>query len=131
MTCIGSWASVDSSRWPLHTLGVSDFLEVRTTLPDRAAADSLARSLVETGLAACVQVLGPVKSTYRWQGRVEQAEEWLCLIKTGPRHCDALVRAIERIHPYEVPEIVRFDIAGSSDRYRAWLEEVLNRRPTA
>jgi len=94
-------------------------------MPDRAAADSLARSLVESGLAACVQVLGPVLSTYRWQGHVEQAGEWLCLIKTSAGRYDALLRAIERIHPYEVPEIVRFDIAGGAEKYVEWLRRSL------
>jgi len=94
-------------------------------MPDRAGADSLARSLVEAGLAACVQVLGPVLSTYRWQDKVERAEEWLCLIKTSAGRYDALIRAIERIHPYEVPEIVKLDITGGSEKYLEWLRSSL------
>jgi periplasmic divalent cation tolerance protein len=113
----------------MHTLEVNVFLQVTTTLPDRAAADSMARSLVESGLAACVQVLGPVRSTYWWKDSLEQTDEWLCFIKTSSERYDALVRAIERIHPYEVPEIVRFEIGGGSERYLAWLDQVLNSRP--
>lgn len=61
---------------------MSDYLEVVTTVKRLEDAEELAKGLVEERLAACVQILGPVKSVYRWKGRLEEAEEWLCLIKT-------------------------------------------------
>ncbi|MBN2537914.1 divalent-cation tolerance protein CutA [candidate division WOR-3 bacterium] len=96
-------------------------LQVFTTLPDEAGAARLARALVERRLAACAQVVGPVTSTYRWQGAVEQAQEWLCLMKTDRGHWPELEKAITELHPYDTPEIIALPITAASERYRAWL----------
>jgi periplasmic divalent cation tolerance protein len=98
-------------------------LQVFTTVPDRATADRIAAELVEGRFAACVQVLGPIDSTYRWQGKVERSGEWLCLAKTTEARFPDLERAIARSHPYDTPEIVAVPIVGGSERYLAWLAE--------
>lgn len=84
-------------------------------------ADRLARLLVEQGLAACVQALPGLRSSYRWQGELQQSEETLLLIKTtGPAYA-ALERTLAAHHPYEVPEILAVDIAAGWPAYLGWL----------
>lgn len=93
---------------------------VLTTLPDAESARALAEELVRRRLAACVQEL-PIRSTYRWKGEVEVAEERLLLLKTGPKQVGALFEAIRARHPYEVPEIVEIDVGRVAPSYLAWL----------
>lgn len=98
-------------------------LQVLTTVPDRAMADRLASQLVEGRVAACVQVLGPVDSTYRWEGKVERAGEWLLLAKTTESRYPDLEREIAESHPYDTPEIIALPIVAGSASYLAWLAE--------
>ncbi len=104
---------------------MSDYLEVVTTVERLEDAEKLAKGLVDERLAACVQILGPVKSVYRWKGRLEEAEEWLCLIKTR----SSLYREVEGFlkdrHPYEVPEILAFPITEGDKAYLRWMDEEL------
>jgi periplasmic divalent cation tolerance protein len=100
---------------------MTDFLQVQTTVSSADEAQRLAGALVERRLAACVQVIGPVQSIYRWEGRVERAEEWLCLIKSPASRYDALQQAIRELHSYECPEIVAVPIERGSDDYLRWL----------
>jgi len=100
---------------------VVKFIQVTTTTTSRTAARRLARELVERRLAACVQVIGPIQSTYRWQGRVEVAREWLCLMKTTRARFRQLTAALEASHNYDTPEIVAEPIAVGSRRYLEWL----------
>jgi periplasmic divalent cation tolerance protein len=95
---------------------------VTTTLPDRAAADQLAGQLVQERLAACVQIVGPIASVYRWHGAVERAEEWQCQCKTTGARLEALQTRIRELHSYEVPEIVALPLTGDA-AYLAWIEE--------
>jgi periplasmic divalent cation tolerance protein len=97
------------------------YLMAMTTTDAREDAERLARDLVERRLAACVQVLGPISSTYRWQGAIETAEEWLCLIKTTGARFDALAAHIETNHGYETPELTAVPIDNGSPGYLAWL----------
>ncbi|MFO7674751.1 MAG: divalent-cation tolerance protein CutA [bacterium] len=106
-----------------------DPLVVFTTFPDVEAAERLARRLVSSRLAACVQVLGPVSSNYRWKGRVERSREWLCLAKTSRLGYPALERAILQDHPYDTPEVVAVPIVAGSDAYLGWLAAALEPRP--
>jgi periplasmic divalent cation tolerance protein len=96
---------------------------VVTTLPDRAAADRLAAILVEERLAACVQVSGPIASTYRWHGAVQRAEEWQCQCKTTDVRRAAVQARIRELHPYEVPEIIALPLTSGNAAYLAWVEE--------
>jgi periplasmic divalent cation tolerance protein len=99
------------------------FVQVSTTVEKREDAEKLAALVVEKRLAACVQVLGPVKSTYWWQGKVEDAEEWLCLMKTRQDLYKPLEKAIRSIHSYDEPEIVALPIVEGSEGYLRWIEE--------
>lgn len=80
-------------------------VEVTTTLPDDILADDIAEVLVEGGLVACAQVVGPVDSTYRWQGVLEQSSEYRLILKTTQERISEVVGVIRSRHPYEVPEI--------------------------
>jgi periplasmic divalent cation tolerance protein len=88
-----------------------------------AAADRLARMLVEERLAACVQALPGLRSTYRWEGAIEQADETLLLIKTTPERYAALERTLKAQHPHDVPEILAVDASAGLPAYLRWLAE--------
>ena len=85
-------------------------------------AERIARSLVEKGLAACVNVIPGVVSFYRWQGRVERDAEVLLVIKTRGERFEALRAALLAEHPYEIPELVALSIVAGHEPYLAWLE---------
>ena len=97
------------------------YLMAMTTTDAREHAERLARDLVERRLAACVQVVGPISSTYRWQGAIETAEEWLCLIKTTAARFDALAAHIDTSHGYETPELTAVPVDNGSAGYLAWV----------
>ena len=103
----------------------ADFLTVLTTTGQKSDADRIARTLVDDQLAACVQVIGPIRSTYRWKGKVETTPEWLCLIKTASRLYESLETKLKEIHPYETPEVVALPIVRGSADYLAWLDDAL------
>lgn len=96
---------------------------VLSTCPDPQTADALASALVEERLAACVNVLPGVKSTYRWKGEVARDEEVLLLIKTTADRQEALVERLRALHPYELPEAVAVEAVGGLAAYLAWVAE--------
>lgn len=96
-------------------------LLVLTNLPDAESARTLAGHLVAARLAACVNILAPCRSVYRWQGNIEQAEEVPLLIKTSAERYPALQAAIRERHPYELPEIVAVPIDRGLTGYLAWI----------
>ena len=96
--------------------------EVHITVPNRATASLLARALVDERLAACVNIMDGVQSVYRWQEKVEESDEVLCLVKTRPELLDALTERVTALHPYDVPEILAFEVADGSPTYLAWLD---------
>ncbi len=98
-------------------------LQVETAVATREQADILARNLVERHLAACVQVRGPMWSTFWWHEKMERTEEWGCVIKTVAARYQELEQAIRLLHPYEEPEIIAFPIDGGSRTYLRWIEE--------
>ena len=102
-----------------------EYVQVLTTTEAREEAESIARALTEQRLAACVQIVGPVTSTYRWKGKVETAEEWLCLIKSRKALYERIEEAIKAIHSYETPEIIALPIVAGSAAYLNWLNEEL------
>ncbi|QQS49203.1 MAG: divalent-cation tolerance protein CutA [Acidobacteriota bacterium] len=102
---------------------VNDPLVVLTTVESREQAESIARLLVEDALAACVQIVGPVTSIYRWQGRVETAGELLLLIKTRSGIYPDLERKIRENHPYQTPEILALPVQSGFEGYLSWLIE--------
>jgi periplasmic divalent cation tolerance protein len=101
---------------------MSDYVQVITTTASREDAERIAQALVAERLAACVQVLGPMASTYRWQGAIETAQEWLCLVKSRGELYGKIEEAIRRLHPYEVPEILALPVVAGSGAYLAWLD---------
>jgi periplasmic divalent cation tolerance protein len=100
-----------------------DALLVITNLPDAASAQTLALSLVEQRLAACVNILAPCRSVYRWQGKIELAEEVPLLIKTTTTRYAELEQAIVKQHPYELPEIIAVPLAKGLPAYLDWIAE--------
>jgi periplasmic divalent cation tolerance protein len=109
---------------------MSEFLQITTTTGKRQDAEQIAAELVSRRLAGCVQIIGPIVSTYRWQGHTETSEEWLCTIKTGREQLAAIQKVIEEIHPYDVPELIATPIVGGSETYLGWLKEQLGNEPT-
>ena len=95
---------------------------VITNLPDRDSAAKLARALIEKRLAACINILSPCRSVYRWKGKIEDAEEFPMLIKTTRERYDELEAAIRAGHPYELPEIIAVPLAGGLPAYLEWVD---------
>jgi periplasmic divalent cation tolerance protein len=89
--------------------------------PDQEVGSALAKLLVDRELAACVQVLPPMRSVYRWKGEVCIDEEALLLIKTAGHLTDEVRKTIEENHPYEVPEFVTLQASDVSEKYTSWL----------
>ncbi len=96
-------------------------LLVLTTLPDHAAAKALAEALVEQRLAACVNILAPCSSVYRWQGQLETADEVPLLIKTSSERYAALEAAVRARHPYQLPELIAVPIGAGLPDYLDWV----------
>jgi len=96
-------------------------LLVLTNLPDRAAAEKLADALIAKQVAACVNILAPCRSVYRWQGAVQHDEEHPVLIKTTRERYAALEAAIREAHPYELPEIIAVPIERGLPAFLAWV----------
>ena len=96
-------------------------LMVMSNAPDNASAHALARALVNTKLAACVNILPGVHSVYRWQGRVEDATEVTLLIKTTRRHYPQLQQALVAAHPYDLPEVVAWPLTEGYAPYLNWV----------
>jgi periplasmic divalent cation tolerance protein len=96
-------------------------LLVLTNLPDRAAAERIADMLIGGRLAACVNILAPCRSVYRWKGEVQHDEEHPMLIKTSAERYAALEEALRAAHPYELPEIVAVPIERGLPAYLAWV----------
>jgi len=98
---------------------------ILTTCPDEAAASRIARNLVESGLAACVSRVGPVHSTYRWQGAIQDEPEVLLVIKTVSTRYSELEMRLKSLHPYDVPEIIALPVASGSADYLSWLRQAV------
>lgn len=100
---------------------MKSYIQISTTTETKEQAQKIAQYLVEKKLAACVQITGPIESTYPWKGKVETAEEWLCLIKTQENLFNQVEAAIKKLHPYETPEIIAVPIVKGSKEYLNWL----------
>lgn len=94
-----------------------------TTAGSEEEAGRIASLLVDRRLAACVQVVGPIASRYRWQGKVEEEREWQCLAKTTAAAYEAVEAAIREAHSYDEPEIVATPIVAGSAGYLTWVDE--------
>lgn len=102
---------------------MTDKLLVLSTAPSEADAKKIAHALVEERLAACVNIVPKIYSVYRWQGKVESADEFLLLIKTTRDREEQVRSAIKELHTYELPECIVIAIDGGSEEYLQWLSE--------
>lgn len=98
-----------------------DCLQVTVAAASREEAERITGSAVERRLAACGQVIGPITSTFRWEGKVERVEEWLCLLKTTGARYPELERHVVRTHSYRVPEITATAITVGATKYLDWI----------
>jgi periplasmic divalent cation tolerance protein len=101
---------------------------VMITAPDITVARKIANHLVESELAACVNLVSPVESVYRWEGTVQHEQEVLLIVKTRMSLVESmLVEAVKSLHPYEVPEIIAVPIQAGSHNYLDWINSVTRR----
>ena len=104
---------------------VNMFYLVFVTTKDRAEAKRISEKLVRERLAACVNIVPRVSSTYRWRGKIERGAEALLLVKTSDRKLGRLIARVEALHSYEVPEVLALPIGRGSLKYMKWLKESL------
>jgi periplasmic divalent cation tolerance protein len=102
---------------------MNTYIQVTTTTETKEQAQKIAQYLVEQKIAACVQIIGPITSIYRWKGKVENTQEWLCLIKTQDDLYNKVEAAIKSQHSYETPEIIALPIVKGSKEYLNWLDD--------
>jgi periplasmic divalent cation tolerance protein len=94
---------------------------VFTTVGIKDSAEKLATQLVERRLAACVNIVGPIRSVYRWKHKVQNEAEYLLIIKTTAEHASHLQSAFKELHPYDLPECVQLPVVAGSEDYLAWV----------
>jgi len=102
---------------------------VQTTTGSEEEAHRLASALLEVGLAACVQVIGPISSRYWWQGSLESAAEWLCLAKTTDDLVDEVVAVVRTAHSYDTPEVIVVAVVGGDEAYLQWITDTVHDAP--
>lgn len=98
-----------------------EYIQVFTTFGNKLDAEKSAKILIEKRLAGCVQIIGPVSSTYRWKNKIEEEKEWLCIIKSKRFLYNELEEAIKELHSYEIPEIIAIPVVEGSKEYLDWL----------
>ena len=109
---------------------MTDKIVILVTCASEDEAEKLARALVEERLAACVNIHGaPIRSIYRWEGKVERSKEHLLIIKSTLARFPALRDAISKVHSYDLPEIIALPIAAGSDAYLNWLGDSVGPSP--
>jgi periplasmic divalent cation tolerance protein len=101
----------------------TEFVQVQTTHDNEEAARDLIRAVVRERLAACGQLVGPLRSIYWWQSRIDEAEEWLCVFKTRADLLPRLEEFIADEHSYEVPEFIVTEIVHASSPYGGWIRD--------
>ncbi|ACY98677.1 MULTISPECIES: divalent-cation tolerance protein CutA [Thermomonospora] len=99
------------------------YLQVTTTTDSRQEAAALAKSAVRERLAACAQLVGPISSTYWWEGEMETAEEWMVVFKTTADNFEELATLITELHSYDTPEIIATPVVAGSSDYLRWVSE--------
>ena len=100
---------------------MEEIIQVVTTTNDRSIIEKIGRDLVEKRLVACAQILGPIQSIYWWKGAVENAHEWLLLMKSKASLYPGIEEEIRRQHPYELPEIIAINIDKGLASYLDWV----------
>lgn len=101
----------------------SKYIQISTTVAKKGDAEQIAKILSKKNLSACTQIVGPITSVYRWEGKLEESKEWLCIIKTKMELYKSIEKAIKNIHPYKLPEIVATPIIEGSREYLGWIQK--------
>ena len=101
---------------------MTDKIVVLSTASSAAEAETIARRLVEGRLAACVNVVTGVRSFYRWKGKIEKSPEWLLVIKSSRGRFEELRAALEKLHSYDVPEVIALPVIEGTENYLHWME---------
>ncbi len=104
---------------------MTDYIQIQTTTGTKEEAEKIGRGLVEQGLAACFQIVGPITSIFKWESKIDESQEYLCLIKTRKDLFNEVKTNIETNHSYEVPEIIATDIVTGSEKYLSWMNDSL------
>lgn len=104
-----------------------EYIQVITVTGSKEEADKISQVVVEKRLAGCAQVFGPITTTYWWKGKIEKAEEWLCLMKSRTDLYEGLESTIHQVHSYEIPEILAMTVTKGSKSYLNWLESELKK----
>ena len=102
---------------------MTDAVVILVTAGSETEAETIAKALVEEQLAACVNILGPIRSIYCWQGKVADEREWLLLIKTPAERFAAVETKVKALHSYQVPEVIALPIVAGAEGYLRWLRE--------
>lgn len=98
-----------------------DYIEVHSTTGSREEADRICSAVVEARLVACAQISGPIRSTYWWQGKIEQADEYFLMMKTTRDKFDSVAKMIRENHSYDVPDIVAVSLVDGIADYLGWI----------
>jgi periplasmic divalent cation tolerance protein len=110
---------------PIGKFSMTDKIVVLSTCASAEEAETLARSMVEQRLAACVNVIPRMRSYYRWKGALESSEEWLLVIKSSRDRFQELMTALEKAHSYEIPEVLALPVVDGAANYLSWIESSL------
>lgn len=103
---------------------MTQYIQVVTTVDDKAIAEKIAEILLQKRLVACAQIM-PCLSKYHWQGTIEKSEEFLCIMKTRLELYPLVEQAIKENHPYEIPEILAVDVVSGEKKYLEWMDSEL------
>ncbi len=106
---------------------MTDMIQVFTTTETKDDAQKIAQVLLEKRLAGCVQIVGPITSSYWWEDEITSSEEYLCLIKSRDDLFPQVEKTIQEVHPYDVPEILAVTVPAGSQAYLDWLNKELRR----
>ncbi len=98
-------------------------IQVTTTGDNRRMMEKIGRIIVEQRLASCAQISGPIKSIYWWKGKIEETEEWVCVLKSTKTHYEEIQKKIRELHSYDVPEIISVEINRTLPDYARWVRE--------
>ncbi len=109
----------------MEKMDEDEYIQVLITIDEKEKAEEIAEELIGERLAACVQIVGPIESTYIWEGSVQEAKEYMCIAKSEMDLYAKLERTVKEIHPYENPEIIAVPIVEGSKEYLSWLENGL------
>lgn len=100
-----------------------DVIIILVTTGSESEAEKIAHTLVEERLVACVNILSPVRSIYRWEGKVQDDREWLLIIKTRASHFAAVEARVKALHSYQVPEVIALPVVDGSEKYLGWIKD--------